>query len=222
MLPIRTEPLGCWNHPHPPPGGLRVLPTPPTPCGYPRTHVFSQRQTAWTTLSHSHCMPKRSPAGTKKPEPETAASTAVAPVVAPWPALLRPSFDDDTFASPEQICSDMQISLHTLQNWVKRGLPQAVRGARPKYRMADVFTWSAYYRYHTALFQKGRTAPPEWIDIEEAWNWRLLREHEAMPGLGDGNAYVVVPLSLSHPQRAAQLQRACAGIDDLHTLAALS
>ena len=132
-------------------------------------------------------------------------------VVAPFSPMLAPGWDTPPkLATVAEVVECVGIEERTLRNWVQRGCPQAVGGARPRYELGKVNVWGFYFAYLRHRFQRTRQAIPDHIPYEEAEAWHLQREHELVPG--PWSAFVLVPLAWDHPARAEALRVACAGL----------
>jgi hypothetical protein len=142
--------------------------------------------------------------------PRKKRAESVVPIVAPFQPLVMPGWDAaPKLATPAEVTEAHGIDERTLRNWVGRGCPQAVGGARPRYELAKVFAWSAYYAHLQRRQQTYRTPVPLKIAYEDAKNWIIQREYELSPA--SWNRYVCVPLEWNHPARAHLLRVACEG-----------
>jgi hypothetical protein len=132
------------------------------------------------------------------------------PVTAPFSPLLAPGWDEaPRLSTPAEVASTLGVDERTLRNWVSRGCPQAVGGARPRYELGKVNVWGMYHAHLHRQFLRYRRPMPARIEFREAEEWHLRGEYEVVPG--PWSAYVLVPLAWDHPARAAALKVACAG-----------
>jgi hypothetical protein len=132
-------------------------------------------------------------------------------VAAPFVPVVAPGWDTPAeLVTASTVVACLGIEERTLRNWVQRGCPQAVGGARPRYELGKVNVWGIYFAHLHARFQRTRQPLPDRISFEDAETWLLEREHELAPG--PWSAFVVVPLAWDHPARAERLRLACAGL----------
>ena len=143
---------------------------------------------------------------------ERTTSPKSAPVeIAPFQPRVAPGWDTPPrLSTPGEVADTLGIDERTLRNWVARGCPQAVGGARPRYEMGKVFVWSLYHAHLHREFQRYRQPMPARIEFREAEEWHLRLEYEHVPG--PWSSYVLVPLSWDHPARAEALKTACEGV----------
>ena len=143
--------------------------------------------------------------------PRKKRAESVVPIVAPFQPLVLPGWDAaHTLATPAEVTASLGVDERTLRNWVGRGCPQAVGGARPRYELGKVHVWSMYHAHLHRQFQRYRQPMPAHIGFREAEEWHLRREYEVVPG--PWSAYVLVPLAWNHPARAEALKIACEGV----------